>query len=814
MQYAGFLRLTQNALNTHQAYLHSIKASRSQQTDKPNGDRMLGRPGSNNNNSHSESHPEMSEEATTSKRNVAAMAELFGKIRTELGFAKREVAYGHLDSMQLKDIYKLLRNIFLPVFGLTTFVDIVDSVKQHKQAEWSAMESEETIKAIRELQTDEWDEIMTVSRGPSEKLNEALQEALRHILFTLGFQSQPKTPPNDEESGPRPAVSPGHPDFAQTLERRISEFRSHREITLKSWCDRKGLKVPSNLWDDPARKVTIKDIGSSQDGVRIRHNQQMLYLILYVEYLMFSVSQNVLMMVKWADDRVADGTMKKKRFILPGFKRMQKWIMNLFSVEDIDGDQAIDTAASVYIGDSLKARKDPEHLDPANWYERWTDPLRTIPRILGSPASTFGFRAACATMSLGVLAFLEQTQIFFIRQRVLWALIMIAISMGAHAGQGIYGFLSRLFGTVIAMVFSIGVWYIVDHQPAAVLPVLYISLFFGFYVLVKFPRFIIVAILSTVSTILMVGYELQVQQVGVQIATSNGQPYYPIYELAPYRLAAVASGLFVAFIFTYFPYPVTTHATLRKDLGATLFLLANFYSCVHTTVNIRLHLGLRDAEDDSSTPGGRLARARNKVLSKTLVLLDKLRESSRFSRFEPTFGGQFPRSTYDDLIQSMQNMFNYMALISYATRTFVAAESSDDTTEETDWLISFRRFASDLDLTTQEITSTLALLSSSVTNAQPLPPYLRHPRPYNLGEKLERAAPDLLSVSHVSEPCYAAFAVLQVASSLVQEELEKSVKLVRRLVGEVDFSFHVISTSSEKGSTVSLLRESRKGKGD
>lgn len=35
-----------------------------------------------------------------------------------------------------------------------------------------------------------------------------------------------------------------------------------------------------------------------------------------------------------------------------------------------------------------------------------------------------------------------------------------------------------------------------------------------------------------------------------KLSESNGQPAYPTYELAPYRLATVAAGLFVAFIWT------------------------------------------------------------------------------------------------------------------------------------------------------------------------------------------------------------------------------------------------------------------------
>jgi hypothetical protein len=40
----------------------------------------------------------------------------------------------------------------------------------------------------------------------------------------------------------------------------------------------------------------------------------------------------------------------------------------------------------------------------------------------------------------------------------MWALLMIAISMGPQTGQGVFGFLARLAGTVIAMIGSIAIW--------------------------------------------------------------------------------------------------------------------------------------------------------------------------------------------------------------------------------------------------------------------------------------------------------------------------------------------------------------------
>lgn len=134
------------------------------------------------------------------------------------------------------------------------------------------------------------------------------------------------------------------------------------------------------------------------------------------------------------------------------------------------------------------------------------------------------------------------------------------------------------------------------------------------------------------------------------MATSNGQPYYRIELLAPYRLACVSGGMLVAFIWTFFPYPLTARSQLRKDLGVSLYLLANFYSIVHTTVNLRV----RGQEGDLTkrdSPGRKLEKVRSEVYVKELALLESLRQHSAFTAWEPSFGGKFPRRQYDVIIQ-------------------------------------------------------------------------------------------------------------------------------------------------------------------
>ena len=47
-----------------------------------------------------------------------------------------------------------------------------------------------------------------------------------------------------------------------------------------------------------------------------------------------------------------------------------------------------------------------------------------------------------------------------------------------------------------------------------------------------------------------------------------------------------------------------------------------------------------------------------------------------------------------------------------------------------------------------------------------------------MSQKLEELDPDILSVSHIAEPGYSAFAVMQIASSLVSDDLGKLIEYV------------------------------------
>jgi hypothetical protein len=211
-----------------------------------------------------------------------------------------------------------------------------------------------------------------------------------------------------------------------------------------------------------------------------------------------------------------------------------------------------------------------------------------------------------------------------------------------------FGFFGRVAGTTLAMVASFVIWYIVDQKTPGVVVMLWLFIFVEMYLFLKLPRFVSVWLVAMVTQVLIVGYELQVRKIGVAAASQSGQPYYPIYELAPYRLACVAAGTFVSFIWTIFPFPISDRSWLRRDLGSTLYLLANYYSVVHSTIRSRVSDTEGKVESETS-PGHQLEKARYKIFSKLMMILPSLKQHADWQKWEFTIGGKFPRETYDGI---------------------------------------------------------------------------------------------------------------------------------------------------------------------
>ena len=403
------------------------------------------------------------------KAALGGIGAIHGKLHGDLDFAKKEVAFSKLDAKDLGEIFKLLKEIMLPMHGMGSVADIFERLVKRKgwQDETSSIDSstDQAERETKSLDIQQWNEIFKAVHDPFATMTETLHEGLQHVLYTLELEKKPGkgvlgrmtqgTPTATDLEAQGGIIEASSPSFAQQLETNLKKYFGSREMALKIWSRQKGIELPEEVFRDPSATQPIHFQG--QDQQQHKRDQQQLYLILYLEFLLYSTGEAILKLVKFADGKVESGVMKRRRLIVPGKRRMKKWFENIFAAEDSAADHTPDQTergvSNIYVGDSLQAkRKDPEHLPPTNSWQRFGNGVRSISHVLRSPAVAFGFRVACATMSIAILAFLKQTQVFFNEQRLVWAMIMIAIGMTVTAGSGVFGFLARVVRFVLSPV--------------------------------------------------------------------------------------------------------------------------------------------------------------------------------------------------------------------------------------------------------------------------------------------------------------------------------------------------------------------------
>ncbi|UKZ46838.1 hypothetical protein TrVGV298_001049 [Trichoderma virens] len=742
------------------------------------------------------------------------------KMHGDMTFAKRDIAWGKLDAKDLSQAFTLIQNVMIPIVAIGSVMDILRRVVHHGGLSGKGEAAAE----------NNWEK--QVCMPPS---------AWRFSPELETPSSQRKNRPDVvdvEANGDQ--VNPGEEGFGSLLDEKIRKFSLQKGNIAQAWVRERP------LMPDEAKSSELHSLKAGQS------NQAPLYVLLYMEQLMLAAGEAIRDLVNFADKKVEDGTMSHKCIILPSESQLWKWLVSVFKNQDPSVKQSSDImeAGYIYYADGYDPKKDPEHLPPTSVWQYLGNELRKMSAGLGSKESVFGFRVACAAMTVGILAFLEKTQKFYQDQRLSWAIFTIALGMTITTGQSIFGFLCRIGGTCLAMIFSIAIWYIVDQKTPGVIVFLWLFIFVEYY-FIKFPRFISAVMITIITQIIIIGYELQVRQIGKAVATSTGQPYYPIYLLAPYRLAVVAAGCVIAFFWTIFPCPLADRTQLRQDLSATIHLLASYFSVITSTIRSQ-------AEDtggninSKASPAYFLWNARRKIFGKAVHLMSSMRSHIEWQRWELNMGGRFPIETYREMMMHCSHILTYLTLMSYAITHpprildrgdagdgISGASYSEANTQDMRWRRALAEALPGVEPVHHTIMSTLTLLSGSMFSGRSLPPTLPLPRPYDMMRRLvldtesddddvphfrdswgghvhpelttidlrpgtsedvgEKREPDTtvaskLRVLDSHNPklhSYAEFVVMQVCSTLVCNDLEGLARAVSRLVGVVDFGFRV-----------------------
>jgi hypothetical protein len=372
----GLEELDMFAVLTHQATLEAREANKKLKNKK-----------GNHAGGEQESHPSMTKEAAIAKELKAAIAqvrEMSGKIQADITFAKRDVAWGKLDAKDLSEIAKLIRNAAIPVVGISSIMDIFQRVAERRGWNVDPEEAPEVV-AQKDKEKHVWNQVMKRMHTPFEILTEAVDQGLEHAALRLEILPRPKgakkDPKNVDVEAKGDSLKPGDDGFSAIIQQKLDRFGETKGEALRAWVKERSLvRGEEELSPAEARE----------------RDQAQLYCLLYMERLMHASSEAMHDLVAFADEKVADGTMSRKRLIFPTQRRLRNWMVSIFREEDSSAEQSPDRMDNgsnvVYVGDGYNRKKDPEHLPPTNVWQRAGNVIRKLSAFFASEECAFGFR--------------------------------------------------------------------------------------------------------------------------------------------------------------------------------------------------------------------------------------------------------------------------------------------------------------------------------------------------------------------------------------------------------------------------------------
>lgn len=405
---------------------------------------------------------------------ITKLNALHGKLQSDMFYSKDEIAWGKLSADDLSGIGGLLRSLLLPLSGMAMLPEILDMIVKNegtRNNSFGSCENDEAPTKQAELQK------------VAETLHKRLVESarlvnigLQYVLLSLELKKRKhieKSYQEKDEEATGGMLSPLQQGFTARFQQEISQYYSRRKDLTRTLASLEAFSL-SEKADDASSNNDQRAVAADPDV------KQEFFMILYMGHLQDNILKATLDLVKFADNKIDDGTMKRSRLIFPKQKTILQWLSpDSEQQESGEGSGRRQSShvnpSAVYEEREAETFPDPEHLPPANVFEKGSVVLRIISKVIKSEQSIFGFRVAAAAFCVGILAFLRQTQDFFIHQRCIWAMIVIVIGMNPTSGQTMFGFVARIAATVVSMVLSLIVWYIVDGKTAGVIVFLYIG---------------------------------------------------------------------------------------------------------------------------------------------------------------------------------------------------------------------------------------------------------------------------------------------------------------------------------------------------
>lgn len=314
-----------------------------------------------------------------------AHSDLYVKLSLELPMAKREIAYGQYSATDLREAFRLVQATLLPLQGMTAILDILDRVME------TVMVTEDGERKGKEQLA----EVMRTLHQPYEMIVGMCDEAIEHTLLLLKLTPSPKKNKDDEENRTRVAGDDG---FTELLEERVQEFYSTRIGDIRNYFSTQEPLTADSI------SATIERENSPDGFNHTRHSQ--LYLVLFMEYLLYKAAQSLLDLARFAEHTKQRGILDRGRLVYPNYKRLREWVFSndggdgVVDVGDVGGTRKSGISQIVSV-------KDPEHLPACGPMHKVGTFIALVTEVLSSSDSAWALRVACATIVVALPAFFQ-----------------------------------------------------------------------------------------------------------------------------------------------------------------------------------------------------------------------------------------------------------------------------------------------------------------------------------------------------------------------------------------------------------------------
>ncbi|KAI4750465.1 hypothetical protein E4T51_16225 [Aureobasidium sp. EXF-12344] len=577
-------------------------------------------------------------DGTAMVRRMAEVKAAYNKMRHELAMAKREIAWGKQRAKDFTAISDLCRRILMPLGGIGHMPEILKHIGSKggwKPLFGSTHQSSKDIGATEYRQETDQEESEAVWRRsidaliePVNCIIEAIRDGIEHTTIQLEIASETPKADNStktdlEAEGEQ--FRPSDPNFSKHLHEKLTEFSAGRIEALNAWANSKGLS-PEQMEELQCR--ASREAEKDRDLERVPADCQQLFLILFIQHMLYSTGIAVLELSKFSDGLVAEGVMSRNRLVVPSLLGLKRWMLALWATTDqalADDDRPNSKEENdMLYGTSGRCTDDIEHLPPTNGFERLGVRIRTFQQFLRGPEFSFGFRSDSIRLH------------------------PLPADLACHYRRYRSEYVSRAIRSFIYASHSWLVSGIAHLLPSMVHPEWAHCMYF----LIKWPKYIIGWLVILITEVLSIGYELQVAKIGIPAATSTGVHFYPAYNVAAMRVACVLWGTVVSIFWTYLPYPITARGFLRRDMARIMHLLASYHAVVHVTIKARLRGTEGDLEDRTSH-GHALSNTRKAMFNKIMVLAAAAKHNVYLQKYEPSLGGRFPIAIFKDILSQL-----------------------------------------------------------------------------------------------------------------------------------------------------------------